>query len=218
MYKFAFAAVAAAIAAGPALADPINGLAPFNGPFVGIQGGWQQDRGRFDTIDNAGVLGTGGRNGSGVGFGVQAGADIRVARSFVIGGEAAFTGRTGGDNFTDGNGDFFRLRPKRTIDITGRVGFVLPSERGGLVYARGGYANARFDLYNNGTRAGFDRDGWTVGGGYEQPLTRHVSARLEYDYSDFGNVGINDPQSPGFATIDGKLHRNAVTAGLNFRF
>lgn len=159
MFKFGFVAVAALMTAAPSLADPVSGLAPFNGPFVGIQGGWQQDRGRFETIDNAGLLGSGGRNGSGVGFGVQAGADIRVLPSIVIGGEAAFTGRTGGDDFTDGNGDFFRLRAKRTIDITGRVGFVLPGERGGLVYARGGYANARFDLDNNGSRAGFARDG-----------------------------------------------------------
>jgi len=53
-----------------------------------------------------------------------------------------------------------------------------------------------------------------VGAGYEQMLGKNVSARIEYNYSDYGNdqlVGAGGP-----ATLN--YHRHAVMTGVNFRF
>lgn len=64
-----------------------------------------------------------------------------------------------------------------------------------------------------------NRDGYVVGVGYEQALTKAVSARIEYDYSNFGRDRL-----PGLASdldVDSarvKYDRNAVTAGVNLHF
>ena len=61
--------------------------------------------------------------------------------------------------------------------------------------------------------------GYTVGVGYEQSLTRHVSARLEYNYADYGHSDAT-ATAVDYGQVAGqtRLHSNAVTAGLNFRF
>ena len=55
---------------------------------------------------------------------------------------------------------------------------------------------------------------YTVGAGYEQMLGKNVSARIEYNYSDYGNDTLPGPGGP--STIN--YHRHAVMTGVNFRF
>ncbi len=115
-------------------------------------------------------------------------------------------------------GDATLARFGRTVNATGRLGFVFPST-GGLGYIRGGYSNARILLTDPVARTGYNRDGYTVGAGYEQPIARHVSARLEYDYSDYGHGDASaSAVDYGLAGGTERLHRNAITAGLNFHF
>jgi outer membrane immunogenic protein len=204
MFKSVFVA-ALALAAVPALAQgaPEN----FNGPFVGIQGGWQQDRQTLRTT-SSGVDFSSTNKKDGFAYGGQIGYDFPLSPSVVLGAEVGLTGVTGNTQFST-----FNLKQGRTIDATARLG--LRAGPAGLVYARGGYANARYTAEFGTDRVSENRDGYTLGVGYEQQLSRNVSARIEYNYSDFGrdNLGGN------FATVsDLSYKRNAITAGANFRF
>jgi outer membrane immunogenic protein len=217
MIKFGFAAVAAVLAAGVSAA-PVDPATTFNGPFVGIQGGWQQDRLSLSSVDKFGNFGYGRRTADGFGYGGQVGYDYRLPSNFVLGAEVAVTGKTGSDYLVDSFGDVTNERYGRTVNATGRLGFVFPST-GGLGYVRGGYSNTRILLTDAVTRNGYNRDGYTVGAGYEQPVARHVSARIEYDYSDYGHGDASATAVDyGLAGGTERLHRNAVTAGLNFHF
>ena len=217
MIKYGFAAVAALMAAA-ASAAPADGPVSFNGPFVGIQGGWQQDRLSLTTIDNAGLIGYGRRSSDGFGYGGQVGYDYRFQPNLVLGAEVAVTGRTGSDYLVDSVGNATNERFGRTVDATGRLGLVF-GQTGGLGYVRGGYTNTRLLLTDGIARNGYNRDGYTVGVGYEQPIARRVSARLEYNYSDYGHGNADATGADyGLNGASERLHRNAVTAGLNFHF
>ena len=217
MIKYGFAAIAAVLAAGVSAA-PVDPATSFNGPFVGIQGGWQQDRLSLASTDGLGNFGYGRRTADGFGYGGQVGYDYRFSGNLVLGGEVAVTGRTGHDDLIDSFGNVTSERYGRTVDATGRLGLVF-GPYGGLGYVRGGYSNTRILLTDPVARNAYNRDGYTVGAGYEQGITRHVSARLEYDYSDYGhgNAGATAADY-GLAGASERLHRNAVTAGLNFHF
>lgn len=218
MFKFGFAAIAAVLAAASATAAPVDSSTAFNGPFVGIQGGWQQDEQRLQTTTGAGLVTGSRKNGAGFGYGGQVGYDYRLPGNFVLGAEVAVTGRTSDDGIVDASGNVYDLRLGRTVDATGRAGYVV-SATGGLAYVRGGYANARFLLNDAVARNAFNRDGYTVGVGYEQPIARHVSARLEYDYSDYGRGYLGQTAADyGLADARERFRRNAVTAGINIHF
>ncbi len=201
MSRFIFAALAAATLAAPALAA--DGDKPFQGPFIGVQLGWQQDR---QSLTTSTVPATTARaKGDGFAYGGQIGYDFQIG-SAVLGLETAITGRTGRTDFAA-----FDVEQGRTINVTGRAGWLITPE--GLLYARGGYSNARFSI-SNPTGPSENRDGYLVGVGYEHRLGRNVSARIEYNYSDYGNdqlVGVGGP-----ATLN--YHRHAVMTGVNFRF
>lgn len=183
----------------------------FNGPFVGIQGGWQQDRQKLET---GSALTSGTLKSDGVTYGGQVGYDFRLSPSTVLGAEVSLTGRTGDTTLNDGF-DSYELRQGRTVAATARLGFLATQD--GLLYARGGYANARYTLKDAPFEASEDRDGYTVGAGYEQMLGRNASARIEYNYSDFGKDKFSTVGLPN-DTAELNYRRHAVTAGLNFRF
>ena len=217
MIKYGFAAVAAVMAAASATAAPADAPS-FSGPFVGIQGGWQQDRLSLASTDGLGDFGYGRRTSAGFGYGGQVGYDYRLGTNLVLGGEVAVTGKTNADYVYDSFGNATLGRFGRTVDATGRLGAVF-GPYGGLGYVRGGYSNTRILLTDPVARHGFNRDGYTLGVGYEQGIARHVSARLEYDYSDYGHGNADVVAADyGLAGASERLHRNAVTAGLNFHF
>jgi outer membrane immunogenic protein len=204
MSRFAFALIAAAALAGPVAAQDARN---FNGPFIGGQIGWQQDR---QSLTTSTVPPTTTRaKGDGFAYGGQLGYDFNLG-SAVLGVEASLTGRTGSNRFPT-----FDLETGRTINVTARAGWLVTPE--GLLYVRGGYSNARYTVANNVLRladVSENRDGYTVGAGYEHMLAKNVSARIEYNYSDYGNDSL--PGIGGPANLN--YHRHAVMTGVNFRF
>jgi len=200
MLKYVFAS-ALALATVPAFAaDDANA---FNGPFVGIQGGWQQDRLGI----NVG-LGSGTLKSDGFAYGGQIGYDLRVSPNVVLGAEVALTGRTGSEDIGG-----IEISAGRTIGATARLGYLLGDKH--LIYARGGYSNARFSSDDGISKDSANRDGFTIGAGYEQAFARNVSARIEYNYSDYGS---DDLSALVGVRASAGLNRHAVTGGLNFRF
>lgn len=173
---------------------------PFSGPYVGVQGGATHDSVGRGAI---GDLTRGDRQGSVTG-GVFAGYDYKLAPRIVVGAEAGVN-FTSGDRLHGVSGpDAVTIDPKRQIDLTARVGYLVEPRT--LVYVRGGYTNVRASQTVAGVREGAtDLDGWTVGAGAERYLTDKVSARVEYRYSDL---------SEG----DGKYDRQQVLLGVAYRF
>ena len=105
------------------------------------------------------------------------------------------------------SGNSFTIDPKRSFDLTARAGYL--TDPSTLVYARGGYTNARTKnslVTAAGTATAYDnRDGWLLGGGVERQFMSNASARFEYRYSDL---------SEG----DGNFDRHRVLAGVSYRF
>ena len=60
-----------------------------------------------------------------------------------------------------------------------------------------------------------NRTGFTAGGGLEYAFTENLSARLEYDFMDFGTKNY-----PAFTLtpVSIKSNLNTLTAGINYRF
>jgi outer membrane immunogenic protein len=112
--------------------------------------------------------------------------------------------------------------------VTGRLGYAVDRA---LFYVKGGgaWVNERFDITDTavGGAVHFDagnqtRWGWTVGAGLEYAFASNWSAKIEYNYMDFGSdtfpftdVIHGDPafSIPG---IDQQIH--TVKIGLNWRW
>lgn len=110
--------------------------------------------------------------------------------------------------------------------VTGRVGYAWDRV---LIYGKGGVAWADEDHSQsfNGvpvSSTGTTHTGWTAGVGLEYALSDNWSAKIEYNYIDFGtkNVGFaNVPPAPGVRAIDAfdiDQTMHVVKFGVNYRF
>ncbi|ETI63324.1 hypothetical protein C100_13185 [Sphingobium sp. C100] len=177
----------------------------FDGPFVGVQSGWNS----YEVRNVETPLGVAAINDDQQSFtaGVYAGFDHRLTDRVVLGVEGSLD--TTNDDRLHGStiSGSYTLDPKYSFDLTARAGFLVTPAT--LVYARAGYTNARVETMvadDAGTASEtHNQDGWLLGGGMERQLTEKVSARMEYRYSDL---------SEG----DGKFDRHRVLAGLSYHF
>jgi len=116
--------------------------------------------------------------------------------------------------------------------LTGRLGWAWDRV---LIYAKGGVAwagdkySADIPLFSEHLEASETRTGWTVGGGVEWAFWGNWSAKIEYDFYDFGTrfvtlVGTFVPIGETALTpvtvpgIDIKERISAVKFGINYRF
>ena len=176
----------------------------FNGPTVGVQAGWTQNK-IGNTKTDLGATSVNASKDSAT-LGGLFGYDRRFGR-LVVGGEAGLNFGTS-DKVSGGtSAASATVDPKRSIDLTARAGYLVAPQT--LVYARAGYTNDRIHTtLASGTStlsASEDRDGWLVGGGVERAITDKVSARVEYRYADLSNG-------------HGKYDRNQVLSGIVFHF
>lgn len=182
-----------------------SSAAQFDGPFVGAQVGWQSEK-MQDLKSSIGTVPVDNTKNSVTG-GVFAGYDKTINGRFVVGAEAGLDVASDDEVTGSFSGTSYSVDPKYAIDLTGRAGYLVNPQT--LLYARGGYTNARIRTTATNA-AGVDsasnsQDGWLVGGGAERQLNDHVSARAEYRYSKLSED-------------DGKDQRHRVLAGLSYRF
>ena len=110
--------------------------------------------------------------------------------------------------------------------VAGRLGFA--ADRA-LIYVKGGVAFADSDYFADVLGAGIitasasdTRIGWMIGTGVEYAFTPSWSAKIEYNYMDFGNKTLPfDVRFGGGSTsidvdVDQKIH--LVKFGVNYRF
>jgi outer membrane immunogenic protein len=181
-YTSAIVAAAALFGAVPASAQT------FQGPYVGVAAGWNQDKigtadsklGRLDMDEKSDRFFAGG----------FAGYDQMITPHILVGLEAGF------DFAADdaaANGAAL-IDPNYSFDVGARAGYVFNEKT--LVYVRGSYENMRARIMNETgagvTQAHDNFDGWGIGAGVEREVMDHVSARIEYRYSDLGSGGTFD--------------------------
>ena len=167
-----------------------------------------------------------GLEGSGGRFmgGVQGGADYQFANNWVIGAEAQYdwlsNNNNGGVIFPAGT--LVTANADQIGSVTGRLGYAWGPT---VLYSKGGYAwrdNPNIGVSLAGvaqpfTVDGAHRDGYTVGAGLEYMFAPNWSAKLEYQYYNFGSTTFTG----GPAEIVGARFNNdehTIKAGLNYRF
>jgi len=116
--------------------------------------------------------------------------------------------------------------------LAGRIGYAVDRV---LIYAKAGVAFADQDYSWIVTKGSKDlatakfsdtRTGWMVGGGAEWALWHNWSAKLEYNYMDFGTETINAAASVCLSgacskkdvRVDIDEHMHVVKLGINYRF
>lgn len=154
--------------------------------------------------------------------GVQGGYDYQFANNWVLGVEASYSWlASAGAGVTFPGGSLAVLVNRGLGSVTGRLGFTTGPV---LLYAKGGYAfrdrnlNVSFaGVSQPFTTTGNHQDGYTVGAGLEYMFAPNWSAKVEYQYYNFGNTTFTG----GPADIVGARFRNdehVVKAGVNYRF
>lgn len=154
--------------------------------------------------------------------GVQGGFDYQFANNWVMGLEANYSwlaSAEGGVVFPGGT--LASLDSRGLGSVTGRLGFTTGPV---LLYAKGGYAfrDRNLDVSIAGVSQPFSatgnhQDGYTIGAGLEYMFAPSWSAKVEYQYYNFGNTTFTG----GPPDIVGASFRNdehTVKAGLNYRF
>jgi outer membrane immunogenic protein len=225
----------------PTKAAPMYTPAPFTwtGFYIGghVGSGWGTVESTVTSITAGGVpVGAGAlpfssHNVNGFLGGVQAGYNWQVGPTWVVGIEGDFS-------WSDINGTTpclvvlaCKTKEKWLADITGRVGFTVDHA---LIYLKGGAAwadsdySVTFTPFLIGGGPGFaatasdTRFGGLLGVGVEYAITRNLSAKVEYNYIDFGShnvtVATTVAGAPFTATssIDQQMH--LIKAGVNYRF
>lgn len=175
MRILAATAFALAMAATPAFAQ--DSEKTFDGPYVAAIGG----------IEETGTTSSGNEGaifGGVIGYDHQAGNLV-----FGIEGEAATaTTEQCAGNICHGSG--------RDLYAGGRIGYVIGG--GTMIYAKGGYTNARIALPASAPAL----DGFRVGGGVEANITGKAFVRAEYRYSGY--------------QVDTHKHQGTVGVGIRF--
>jgi outer membrane immunogenic protein len=178
--------------------------------------------GAFSSNNNFNGLTTGNNNNGRFLGGVQVGGDYQFAPNWVLGIEGQYSWLANNNGGVIFPGAFVYTNNQRGLgSVTGRIGYTWGPA---LLYVKGGYAFS--DNNENVTFGGapiafaFDsdhRNGYTVGAGVEYMFAQNWSAKVEYQYYNFGNSRFIAPAAlvpfGSFTTDD-----HVVKAGLNYRF
>lgn len=159
----------------------------------------------------------------GIVYGGALGYDVALG-GVVVGAEAELTGSTAETEFEDGDFEGFgfgNVETGRDLYLGVRAG-VLASPRM-LVYGKGGYTNAKYNLRSNDGTTQFtqdlDADGWRVGAGAEYALSPNTFAKLEYRYSNYEEAEIDfEGDAPDTDRFDIDTDRHQVVVGFGYRF
>jgi outer membrane immunogenic protein len=154
--------------------------------------------------------------------GIEAGADYQFAPSWVAGieGQYSWLGRNNiGSIFPAGY--TYNNNQRGLGSVTGRVGYVWGTA---LLYLKGGYAysDSRETLTFGGAPAAFTLDsshhnGYTAGGGLEYMFAPSWSAKVEYQYYNFGSSRFLAP-APLVPFGSFRNDEHTLKAGVNYRF
>jgi len=171
---------AAALATSPAQADT------FDGPYVGVQTGWDRHEIGVEDIDEADA------SSDSLFVGGFLGYNFKIAERVVLGAEAGISTAVDDSFGLTSATETLTFDPRFSYDLSARAGYLVNEKT--LAYVRGGIAGTRLRIsFDDGadpfSETGYV-EGWQIGGGVEHALTNKISARVEYRYSDLGEGDI----------------------------
>jgi len=208
-----------AIGAAPAMAQQAD--SPFTGPRVEAIVGYDISKAGSSIDDD--INADNDESIDGFLYGVGAGYDVDLG-NVVLGAEAEISDSTAKTEFTNGDFEGFgigNVKANRDLYLGARAGFkATPST---LVYVKGGYTNAKFDVNSSdGTTElsqDIDADGWRIGAGVEQVVGTNTFAKLEYRYSNYSRAEIDfNGDLPDSQRFDVDLDRHQIAASVGVRF
>ena len=221
MKKTAFLLAAGAIAAigTPAMAqDAVNPA--FTGPRAEVLLGYDVSK-AGSTVDND-ENPNDDQSIDGLNYGLGLGFDF-AAGGVVLGIEGEYTGSTAKTEFNEGDFEGIgigNVETGRDLYVGVRAGVLASPDL--LVYAKGGYTNASYNIRAQGTTTNLDRDfrtdGYRVGAGAEYALTDNTFAKLEYRYSNYSDAEIDYDDGGSVEVPDVDLDRHQIMAGFGLRF
>lgn len=193
--KFALSLLAGiALLPGLAHAQSYDDTPTFSGVKVGVSADYRWLDGDFALPAIDGDI---DHKKGGFGFRGHVGYDVQAGDAFVIGAEAGIGrgGRSIGASTPDGD---YRLKPRWSWDVSGRVG-VLPSSAL-LVYGRAGYSWLRTrettdfqDAALQDLSVGATEKGFLWGAGLETALSSGAFVRAEFNQANYGD-GLKAPK------------------------
>jgi outer membrane immunogenic protein len=155
-------------------------------------------------------------------YGIEAGYDLPLGGA-VLGIEAELSDTTGKTRVDSTDPNFFgygEVGTGRDIYVGARLG--VPVGTGTLLYAKGGYTNARLNvLASNGTEEleeNFELDGWRLGAGVEKSIGTNTYAKVEYRYSNYTDADFQFANGTTTDTFEVDTDRHQIVAGVGFRF
>lgn len=156
-------------------------------------------------------------------YGGAIGYDMNLG-GLVVGVEGELTDSTAKTKFENGDFEGFgfgNVKAGRDLYVGARLGAVVAPNA--LLYVKGGYTNARFNIRSSdGTvtyREKFDSDGWRAGAGAEVALDNNIYTKLEYRYSNYSKAEIDfGGDLPDSDRFDVDVDRHQIVAGVGVRF
>lgn len=219
----------AVIASSPAFAQSDDASGPatpadaFSGAHIEATFGWDHlaNKSLKDIDATANVTGT----GDGVTFGGALGYDFALTNKITLGGEVGLYGSStkwnNTENLVSGTFNTQTVKPGRDIYVGAKLGYALSPKT--EIFGKAGYTNTHFGVYGtdgsevlyNNTNA----NGFRLGAGVEQKLTKATYVKLEYDYSHYGSGQFNYAgTTPDDSNFDLHNDRHQVLASVGVRF
>ena len=156
--------------------------------------------------------------------GGQIGADWQFDPNWVVGVEGQFSGvSNSGNTGTNFAGVGVVTRNEHDLgSATARIGWTWGP---GLLYAKGGYAftDNSLGVTVGGAPVPFaatgnNKNGYTVGAGLEYMFAPNWSAKVEYQYYNFGTTTFTPPSPAGLVGNSFRDDEHTVKLGVNYRF
>ncbi len=148
--------------------------------------------------------------------GITIGYDFETRNGLVFGVEAEYTDSSVGVSTADviSIGDRLSVNAGRDLYVGGRLGYRTGSN--GLLYMKAGYTDASIEVaYDAGSGSISEEEtfgGIRIGVGGEVDLGSNYAIRVEYRYSDYGelaaqgvNTGLSMSRNQGIITLLGKF-------------
>lgn len=152
--------------------------------------------------------------------GVHAGYNWQAGQNFVLGVETDIELSGVGGSGVGGFGGGHVTNIDWLGSLRARAGFTTGST---LFYLTGGlaYGGVSVDRSASATSTPFIgasdwKAGWTAGAGIEHAFTPNISARIEYRYTDLGQITYTSTAAG--ITDSSDVTQSAVRAGLSFKF
>lgn len=208
--SFVILAAASAVALSAPAAAQSAPDATFTGLWGGVIGGYDVSRpGDTDVTDDEKL--------DGFAYGIQAGYDFDMG-GVVVGVEGEYADSTAKREVSTPTSSA-TFRAGRDLYIGARVGAKVGPDA--MIYAKGGYTNAHYDVDFISGNTAFDSklkaDGFRLGAGAEYATSANSFVKLEYRYSNYSEAETSFGGTPtDNFSIDTDRHQ--VMAGVGFRF